>query len=459
MTDTASNANFRDLRKCTNKIDIENFLIAKGGIKCDCRNECTEALHFAVQKIVYFSRTAPFGKRKERRDENYIRKIRYWMKDPSSKDRRKSGSATHWFAVKIAENWRNSSSTNYQNKDGKYLMLPGSFCDKIARMDRDKDRTENASEGHDGSDHGSDVEEVATHTSSSRTSPRASVFRARKRPRISPVLSIHKMIDLTDPKNCVSFCAKVFGLNISLNERDDQIEVVCTCGRFEVILGKEDPKFRSRLFSRMYKHSQYCVKIDPPKTARRPEGRHPTCIGWQFHIVENAHFMPALMDDAPATIAHGEHNVNVKRVFTQAMRGELFDGFSFDHHPCILVVPRIKNVPIIFESVGRFKSSCCDGVVYGDNVDELSGWDILPQWLRDNTCPKCLALGKLLVNAHANASYSPVSVRSSDVLRKKHKNMSIPEFIVKVDHQQREIRALKKKLARKVSSENGDVVV
>ena len=80
------------------------------------------------------------------------------MKDPSSKDRRKSGSATHWFAVKIAENWRNSSSTNYQNKDGKYLMLPGSFCDKIARMDRDKDRTENASEGHDGSDHGSDVE-------------------------------------------------------------------------------------------------------------------------------------------------------------------------------------------------------------------------------------------------------------------------------------------------------------
>ena len=111
-------------------------------------------------------------------------------------------------------------------------MLPGSFCDKIARMDRDKDRTENASEGHDGSDHGSDVE--------ARTSPRASVIRARKRPRISPVLSIHKMIDLTDPKNCVSFCAKVFGLNISLNERDDQIEVICACGRFEVILEKGD---------------------------------------------------------------------------------------------------------------------------------------------------------------------------------------------------------------------------
>ena len=169
--------------------------------------------------------------------------------------------------------------------------------------------------------------------------------------------------------------------------------------------------------------------------------------------------MPALEDGAPATRAHGEHNVNVKRVFTQALRGELFDGFAFENYPCILVVPRIKNVPIIFESVGRFKSSCCDGVVYGDNVDELSGWDILPQWLRDNTCPKCLALGKLLVNALANASDSPVSIRSSDVLRKKHKNMSIPEFIVKVDHRQREIRALKKKLARKVSSENGDVVV
>ena len=77
MTDTASNAKFRELCKCTNKIDIENYLIAKGGVKCDCRDECTEALHFAVQEIVYFSRTAPFGKRKERRDENYIRKIRY----------------------------------------------------------------------------------------------------------------------------------------------------------------------------------------------------------------------------------------------------------------------------------------------------------------------------------------------------------------------------------------------
>ena len=52
-----------------------------------------------------------------------------------------------------------------------------------------------------------------------------------------------------------------------------------------------------------------------------------------------------------------------------------------------------------------------------------------------------------------------MSIQSSDVLRKKHTTMSIPEFIVKVDHQQREIRALKKKLARKVSSENGDVVV
>ena len=86
MTDTASNVNFRDLCKCTNKIDIENYLIAKGGIKCDCRNECTEALHFAVQKIVYFSRTVRPGKRKERRDDVYIRKSHYWMTEPSSKD-------------------------------------------------------------------------------------------------------------------------------------------------------------------------------------------------------------------------------------------------------------------------------------------------------------------------------------------------------------------------------------
>ena len=444
------------LWQCTDKDAIKNYLIAKKGIPCNCEGECTEALHFDVQRIVYFSRKNPARLTSSDYPKDVNHKRHYWMKDPSSMDRKRSGSASHWFGVKISENWRDNATTKFQNASKQYLMLPISFC---AKLDRDKDRAENASEGHDSSDHGSDVEEVATHTSRSRTSPRASVVRVRKRPRISPVLSIHKMIDLKDPKNCVSFCAKVFGLDVSVNERDDQIEVVCTCGTFEVILGKGDPKFRSKVFFRTYKHSDSCVKIDPPKTARRPEGRHPTCIGWQFHVVDDAHFMPALMDGAPATIAHGEHNVNVKSVFMQALRGELFDGFSFDHHPCILVVPRIRNVPIIFESVGRFKSSCCDGVVYGDNVDELSGWDILPQWLRDNTCPKCLALGKRLVDARAKASESPVSIQSSDVLRKKHTTMSIPEFIVKVDHQQREIRALKKKLARKVSSENGDVVV
>ena len=89
----------------------------------------------------------------------------------------------------------------------------------------------------------------------------------------------------------------------------------------------------------------------------------------------------------------------------------------------------------------------------------MSGWDTLPQWLRDNTCPKCLALGKLLVNALANASDSPVSIKAGAVLRKKHENMAIPELTGKVKLLQCKIRSLEKKLARNVSSENGDVVI
>ena len=71
------------------------------------------------------------------------------MKDPSSMDRKRSGSASHWFGVKISENWRDNATTKFQNASKQYLMLPISFC---AKLDRDKDRAENASEGHDSSD-------------------------------------------------------------------------------------------------------------------------------------------------------------------------------------------------------------------------------------------------------------------------------------------------------------------
>ncbi len=52
-----------------------------------------------------------------------------------------------------------------------------------------------------------------------------------------------------------------------------------------------------------------------------------------------------------------------------------------------------------------------------------------------------------------------MSIKAGAVLRKKHENMAIPELTGKVTLLKRKIRSLKKKLARKVSSENGDVVI
>ena len=100
------------LWQCTDKDAIKNYLIAKKGIPCNCEGECTEALHFDVQRIVYFSRKNPARLTSSDYPKDVNHKRHYWMKDPSSKDRKRSGSASHWFGVKISENWRDNATTN-----------------------------------------------------------------------------------------------------------------------------------------------------------------------------------------------------------------------------------------------------------------------------------------------------------------------------------------------------------
>ena len=133
-------ASLINLKKCTDKGIIVNYLRSLGGVEHTTRSDCTERNHFCIEKIAFFRRNPGVGVTVGPEIRPAGNK-EWWMTKPSRRVCNESMPATVWYGVGVGKGFESGTFKNnkYQNVDREYLILPEVFARRLRRLKRKRD--------------------------------------------------------------------------------------------------------------------------------------------------------------------------------------------------------------------------------------------------------------------------------------------------------------------------------